>query len=256
MQVGQFHSTPRPMYPDRTSGAGAAGAARAAFEALVRGVFPDPVPVALPKGLRPEFALATCEIGGGSASAAIVKNAGDDPDVTHGALIVATVRRTPTGAGVSFRAGAGVGTVTLPGLPLPPGEPAITPAPREMIRAKIGEVAAHYAVGADAEVEISVPGGEKIAWRTLASFSRAGDSGIFPVLSQAAISLGCTMKRSCPAVWRMWTRLGDMTVSWRPTKSRILAVTNAFARPAIAVSMTRPSSKSKRGGRAARSYGS
>ena len=191
MQVGQFHSTPRPMYPDRTSGAGAAGAARAAFEALVRGVFPDPVPVALPKGLRPEFALATCEIGGGSASAAIVKNAGDDPDVTHGALIVATVRRTPTGAGVSFRAGAGVGTVTLPGLPLPPGEPAITPAPREMIRAKIGEVAAHYAVGADAEVEISVPGGEKIAWRTLASFSRAGDfrhlsgsqpSGHFPGL--------------------------------------------------------------------------
>ena len=119
------------MYPDEPRAPARRGAARAAFEALVGGVFPDPVPVALPKGLRPEFALAVHEIGDGSASAAIVKDAGDDPDVTHGALIVATVRRTPTGAGVSFRAGAGVGTVTLPGLPLPPGEPAINPAPAE-----------------------------------------------------------------------------------------------------------------------------
>ena len=87
--------------------------------------------------------------------------------------------------------------MTLPGLPLPPGEPAINPAPREMIRANIGEVAAHYAVGADAEVEISVPGGEKIAERTLASFS-CGGSGIFPVLSQAAISLGSYYEEVMP----------------------------------------------------------
>src|SRR3984885_14115246 len=143
-----------------TTGACAAGAARAAFAALLGGMFPDPVPVALPKGLRPEFALATHEIGDGFARAAIVKDAGDDPDVTHGALIVATVRRAAPGAGVSFRAGEGVGTVTRPGLPLPPGEPAINPAPRAMIRANIAEVAARYGVGADAEVEISVPGGE------------------------------------------------------------------------------------------------
>jgi len=77
------------------------------------------------------------------------------------------VRRAPPGAGVSFHAGEGVGTVTRPGLPLPPGEPAINPAPREMIRANIAEVAAQFGVGADAEVEISVPGGEKIATRTL-----------------------------------------------------------------------------------------
>ena len=150
-----------------TTGACAAGAARAAFEALVGGGFPDPVPVALPKGLRPEFALATHERGAAFARAGIVKDAGDDPDVTHGALIVATVRRAPPGAGVIFRAGEGVGTVTRPGLPLPPGEPAINPAPREMIRANIAEVAANHGVGADAEVEISVPGGAKIAERTL-----------------------------------------------------------------------------------------
>jgi cobalt-precorrin-5B (C1)-methyltransferase len=71
------------------------------------------------------------------------------------------------GAGVTFRAGPGVGTVTRPGLPLPPAEPAINPAPREMIRANIAEVAARLGVGADAEVEISVPDGEKIAERTL-----------------------------------------------------------------------------------------
>ena len=75
-----------------TTGACAAGAARAAFEALLTGQFPDPVPVALPKGLRPEFALATHELKADFARAGIIKDAGDDPDVTHGALIVATVR--------------------------------------------------------------------------------------------------------------------------------------------------------------------
>ena len=149
-----------------TTGACASGAARAAFEALLTGQFPDPVPVALPKGLRPEFALATHELHADFARAGIVKDAGDDPDVTHGALIVATVRLAPAGAGVSFKAGEGVGTVTRPGLPLPVGEPAINPAPRAMIRANLEEVAARLRARADATVEISVPGGEKIAERT------------------------------------------------------------------------------------------
>ena len=100
------------------------------------------------------------------ARAGIVKDAGDDPDVTHGALIVATVRRAPPGAGLSFKAGEGVGMVTRPGLPLPVGEPAINPAPRAMIRANLEEVAARLGAGVDAIVEISVPGGERIAERT------------------------------------------------------------------------------------------
>ena len=149
-----------------TTGACASGAARAAFEALLTGQFPDPVPVALPKGLRPEFALATHELHADFARAGIVKDAGDDPDVTHGALIVATVRLAPAGAGVSFKAGEGVGTVTRPGLPLLSGEPAINPAPRAMIRANLEEVAARLRARADATVEISVPGGERIAERT------------------------------------------------------------------------------------------
>ncbi len=176
-----------------TTGACAAGAARAAFEALVVGVFRDPVPVALPKGLRPLFALASHELGDNFARASIVKDAGDDPDVTHGALIVAKVRRAAPGAGVSFRAGEGVGTVTRPGLPLPPGEPAINPKPREMIRANIAEVAAQYGVGADAEVEISVPGGETIAKRTLNG--RLGILGGLSILG----TTGIVVPYSCAA---------------------------------------------------------
>ena len=176
-----------------TTGACAAGAARAAFEALLTGQFPDPVPVALPKGLRPEFALATHELGADFARAGIVKDAGDDPDVTHGALIVATVRLTPRGAGVSFKAGEGVGTVTRPGLPLPAGEPAINPAPRAMIRANLEEVAARLGAGADAIVEISVPGGERIAERT--ANGRLGILGGLSILG----TTGIVIPYSCSA---------------------------------------------------------
>jgi cobalt-precorrin-5B (C1)-methyltransferase len=176
-----------------TTGACASGAARAAYEALLTGAFPDPVPVALPKGLRPEFALATQELGLDFARAGIVKDAGDDPDVTHGALIVATVRFAPQGAGVSFAAGEGVGTVTRPGLPLPPGEPAINPAPRAMIRANLEEVAERLGVGADAIVTIAVPGGEKIAERT--ANGRLGIVGGLSILG----TTGVVVPYSCSA---------------------------------------------------------
>ena len=176
-----------------TTGACASGAARAAFEALLTGAFPDPVPVALPKGLRPEFALAVQEFGDDFARAGIVKDAGDDPDVTHGALIVAAVRFGPKGEGVGFRAGEGVGTVTRPGLPLPPGEPAINPAPRAMIRANLEEVATRLAVAPDAVVEISVPGGAKIAERT--ANGRLGIVGGLSILG----TTGVVVPYSCSA---------------------------------------------------------
>jgi cobalt-precorrin-5B (C1)-methyltransferase len=176
-----------------TTGACASGAARAAFEALLTGQFPDPVPVALPKGLRPEFALATHELGPDFARAGIVKDAGDDPDVTHGALIMATVRLAPPGAGVSFKAGEGVGAVTRPGLPLPPGEPAINPAPRAMIRANLEEVAARLGAGVDVVVEISVPGGERIAERT--ANGRLGIVGGLSILG----TTGVVIPFSCSA---------------------------------------------------------
>src|SRR5271157_5669018 len=176
-----------------TTGACASGAARAAFDALLTGAFPDPVPVALPKRIKPEFALARQELGDDFAGAGIVKDAGDDPDVTHGALIVATVRFARRGAGLSFRAGEGVGTVTRPGLPLPPGEPAINPAPRAMIRANLAEVAERIGVGLDVVVEISVPGGAKIAERT--ANGRLGIVGGISILG----TTGVVVPYSCAA---------------------------------------------------------
>ena len=151
-----------------TTGTCATAAAKAAYTALLTGEFPDPFEVTLPRGGgRPAFALATTNLNGEAATAGVVKDAGDDPDVTHGALILATVRHAPPGSGVSFKAGEGVGTVTRPGLPVPRGEPAINPVPRQMIRAAIAEVAAAKSVPGDVEVEIAIPGGEALAAKTM-----------------------------------------------------------------------------------------
>jgi len=157
----------RPLRRGWTTGSCATAAAKAAFSALVTGDFPDPVEVTLPRGERPSFALALTRKDGNSATAGVIKDAGDDPDVTHGALILATVRAGAPGCGVAFRAGEGVGTVTRAGLPVPPGEPAINPVPRRMIRDAIAEVATANKCAADAEVEISIPGGEALAAKTL-----------------------------------------------------------------------------------------
>ncbi|GGH10482.1 cobalt-precorrin-5B C(1)-methyltransferase [Alsobacter metallidurans] len=176
-----------------TTGSCATAATRAAFEALHTGVFPDPVEILLPNGSRPAFALAVTERGDDFARAGVVKDAGDDPDVTHGALVLATVRRGAPGSSVHFRAGPGVGMVTRPGLPIPPGEPAINPVPREMMRAAVAEAAALLGVSADCEIEVSIPGGEEIAKRTLngrlgvvGGLSILGTTGIVTPYSCAA----------------------------------------------------------------------
>jgi cobalt-precorrin-5B (C1)-methyltransferase len=150
-----------------TTGTCAAAAAKAAYLGWRTGDFPDPVEVALPGGGRPAFSLALAEPVEGGARAGVVKDAGDDPDVTHGALVVAHLTAAPPGAGVLFRAGEGVGTVTRPGLPLPVGEPAINPVPREMIRAALAEAAAACGGSLDVVVTLSVPGGEALAAKTL-----------------------------------------------------------------------------------------
>ncbi|MGA9764145.1 MAG: cobalt-precorrin-5B (C(1))-methyltransferase [Rhodomicrobium sp.] len=176
-----------------TTGTCAAAAARAAAQALFGGGFPDPVAVTLPNGMRPSFALAFSETGPGWARAGVVKDAGDDPDVTHGALIVATVSRGQPGSGVTFRAGPGVGTVTRAGLPVPPGEPAINPVPRAMIREAVREAAELYRERADVAVEISIPGGEKLAERTLNA--RLGVIGGLSILG----TTGIVVPYSCAA---------------------------------------------------------
>ncbi|GAA2446210.1 cobalt-precorrin-5B (C(1))-methyltransferase [Streptomyces pulveraceus] len=152
--------------PGWTTGACATAAATAAYTALLTGDFPDPVTITLPKGQTPAFALAVEELAEGRATAGVVKDAGDDPDVTHGALVRVTVRKLPPGSGVVFRAGPGVGTVTLPGLPLDVGEPAVNPVPRRMIGDHIARVAAEHRGSGDVEVTVSVDDGEEIARST------------------------------------------------------------------------------------------
>lgn len=176
-----------------TTGACACAAAKAAFVALHSGRFPDPVSIRLPGGQQPSFALAQSERGQAYATAAIIKDAGDDPDVTHGALIVVTVRPAAAGTGVAFHAGAGVGTVTLPGLPLPPGEPAINPGPRAQIVENIAEAAAQLGAPPDCSVTVSIPGGEDLAQRTLNS--RLGIVGGLSILG----TTGVVLPYSCSA---------------------------------------------------------
>lgn len=150
-----------------TTGACAAAASKAAYQALLTGAFPDPVTIRLPQGLEPAFALAREELATDHATAGIVKDAGDDPDVTHGALVLATVRRAKPGAGIVLRAGEGVGMVTRAGLPVAVGEPAINPGPRAQIAAAIAEVAHTHGGSGDVEIAIAIPGGANLAAKTL-----------------------------------------------------------------------------------------
>ena len=169
-----------------TTGACAAAAARAAFAALLTGRFPDPVTIRLPRGQTPSFPLALAERRNDSARAGIRKDAGDDPDVTHGAMVIADVAFAPAGSGICFRAGEGVGTVTRPGLPLGVGEPAINPAPRAMIREAIADVAeANGAPPPDLSVTIAIPGGERLAEKTMNA--RLGIVGGLSVLGTTGI---------------------------------------------------------------------
>ncbi len=149
-----------------TTGACATAAAKGAYEALLSGAFRNPVAIRLPRGQRAEFHLTKTALDANSAMATVIKDAGDDPDVTHGAEISSTVTQLEAGAGVQFAAGVGVGTVTLPGLPIPPGEPAINPKPREMISGALAEVAGDYGVEADVLVTVSILDGEVLAQKT------------------------------------------------------------------------------------------
>jgi len=183
----------RPLRRGWTTGTCATAATKAAYTALLTGEFPDPVEVTLPRGERPSFALAVTRKDATSATAGIVKDAGDDPDVTHGALVLATVRVAAPGSGVTFRAGPGVGTVTRAGLAVPPGEPAINPVPRRMMREAIAEVAAAAHGSGDVEVEIAVADGERLAAKTLNS--RLGIVGGLSILG----TTGIVVPYSCAA---------------------------------------------------------
>ncbi|MCT8160586.1 cobalt-precorrin-5B (C(1))-methyltransferase [Pseudoruegeria sp. SHC-113] len=154
----------RPLRRGWTTGACATAATKAALMRLWGGAFPDHVSITLPKGETPDFTLAHMASGEDWAEAGIIKDAGDDPDVTHGALIIARVEAAE--GGVSFAAGEGVGTVTRAGLPIGVGEPAINPVPRSLMVGVVEECAATYGKTSDIRITVSIPNGAEIAQKT------------------------------------------------------------------------------------------
>lgn len=169
-----------------TTGACAAAAARAAAIGLVAGCVPDSVECLLPNGQQVNFRVNGGRCDGRRATAVVVKDAGDDPDCTHGAHLTADVCLLADAPGqVLLKGGSGVGTVTMPGLGLPVGGPAINPVPRrnieDNVRAVAGSLLAQYGL----EVTISVPGGEEMARKTLNS--RLGIVGGISILGTTGI---------------------------------------------------------------------
>ena len=172
-----------------TTGASAAAAARAATLLLFRDQENSQVSVVNPQGVNIKVPVASVRRTEGCALAVVIKDGGDDPDVTNGLEITAHV--SPTPAGISIRGGEGVGTVTMPGLPIPVGQPAINPVPLKMIRDAVEDVLLD---GKGVEITISVPGGAEAAKRTLnhrlgiiGGISILGTSGIVRPMSEEAL---------------------------------------------------------------------
>lgn len=182
-----------------TTSANAAAAAAAATAALLTGRPVTEIAIDLPAERNVTFAIVRCEFdvpAAGHVTCATIKDAGDDPDVTHGAEIAATVswQETP---GILLTGGVGVGIVTRPGLPVPVGEPAINPGSQRLIRRAVEAVAGSVLGERGLKVVISVPRGEEIARATLnpklgivGGISILGTDGIVRPYSQAAYRAG------------------------------------------------------------------
>jgi cobalt-precorrin-5B (C1)-methyltransferase len=177
-----------------TTGACAAAAARAAVLGLAHGQVPEEIESLLPNGSRVRFIIHEGRCDGGLAHAMVIKFAGDDPDCTDGAHMTVDLRLLPGQAGaVSYVAGDGVGTVTMKGLGLEVGGPAINPVPRKNIADNLREAAPALLAAHGVEVTISVPDGQVMAKKTtnarlgiLGGISILGTTGIVKPYSTAA----------------------------------------------------------------------
>lgn len=202
---------PKALRTGWTTGTCASAAARAAALHLATGAPQRWVEVGLPSGRRVTFAVErTAELRAGRTEAVVIKDAGDDPDVTHGSHLTATVswRDTP---GLRLHGGIGVGVVTRPGLGLEVGGPAINPVPRTMITRAVSEVIDTAARGVD--VTISVPDGERRARKT--TNARLGIIGGISILGTTGIVRPFS------------------TASWRASVEQAVAVAGAQGVPAV-----------------------
>ena len=200
-----------------TTGTCAAAAAKASAIGLLTGTIPDTVEINTPIGKMLKLTILEKSIGSNFAECAVKKDAGDDPDVTHGCMVFARVEKLTTshptpsplrgegwvrgkggqeieGKKIIIEGGNGVGTVTKPGLQIPPGEPAINPVPRRMIREAIVGAGFPCPYTDGLKVTISVPSGEEIAKKTfnprlgiIGGISIIGTTGIVKPMSEDAV---------------------------------------------------------------------
>lgn len=176
-----------------TTGACATAATKGALLALIHQRRFTKAAIRLPRGEQVTFPLHSCSYTADAGQSSVIKDAGDDPDVTHQAEICARVT-WHTQPGVHFVRGVGVGLVTQKGLPVPPGEPAINPVPRRMLTETVQEIlAAAQLLQRGVCVEISVPRGADLALKTLnprlgivGGISILGTTGIVVPYSTAA----------------------------------------------------------------------
>lgn len=192
-----------------TTGTAAAAAARGAAQLLLTGEPPSQVQVRLINGEVLDVNIHSCVLNGpGRAECMVIKDAGDDPDVTNKAEIGARVSLAGEAQELLITAGEGVGRITKPGLELPPGEPAINPGPQRMIRESLDELRKAAGVSNGLHVEVFVPRGEDIARHTLnqrlgiqGGISILGTTGIVKPLSHAAyiatIDSSLAVARAC-----------------------------------------------------------
>ncbi|OQA44396.1 MAG: cobalt-precorrin-6A synthase [Chloroflexi bacterium ADurb.Bin325] len=182
-----------------TTGANAAAAAAAATVALLTREPVRQITIDLPAEAGVTFTIVRCEFDTpavGQVTCATIKDAGDDPDVTHGAEIAATVSWQDE-PGIRIAGGPGVGVVTLPGLPMPVGEAAINPGPRRIIRRAVEAAAGPALAERGLRVMVSVPRGAELAEQTLnpklgivGGISILGTDGIVRPYSLAAYRAG------------------------------------------------------------------
>lgn len=174
-----------PLKTGFTTGACATACSKAALLALILQCKIEEVSISLPIGQQQAFKIISCDFSSTAAECTTQKDAGDDPDVTHGAIIGSVVRLNDSGK-ITFLQGKGVGKVTLPGLEIGVGEPAINPVPRQMIENACKKVLAdHHLESRGIEITIFVQDGEVIAKRTLNE--RLGIMGGISILGTTGI---------------------------------------------------------------------
>ncbi|MGG1658562.1 cobalt-precorrin-5B (C(1))-methyltransferase [Brevibacillus sp. NRS-1366] len=156
----------KPLRHGYTTGSCATATTKAALIALITQEEQSEATIRLPIGEEVTFQLVSCEFTSKKATTGTIKDGGDDPDATHGALILSTVEWSDE-PGIILDGGIGVGRVTKPGLPVSIGEAAINPVPRKMIRETAQAVLEEYGTKRGIKIVISVPAGEEIAKKTL-----------------------------------------------------------------------------------------